>query len=78
MSKMYTNKRIVETEDNLLPLPKQTDSEKRIKYLEERVRVLSEQVHRMASALELNNKNIRRQGSNINILGNALRSSKNG
>ena len=73
MKKMYTNKPVVDTEHNLDPIPENTDSEKRIKYLEDRVRQLSEQVYRLASALDLNSRQIRRQNTDIHNVNTVLR-----
>ena len=52
MKKMYTNNPIIETE--IIEFDKkELDAEKRIKVLEEKVRMLSEQLHKMASTLNL-------------------------
>jgi len=72
---MYANKPIVET--GVVEFDKtELDSKKRIKKLEDTVRQLSEQVHKMASALELNSRQIRRQNTDINNVTTVLRSHK--
>ncbi len=76
MKKMYTNKPVIDTESLLEPIPNNTDSEKKIKFLEDRVRALSEQVHRMASALELNSRQLRRQNTDIHNVTTVLRNHK--
>lgn len=70
---MYINKPIVET--NSVPFePAKWDHEhRRIAALEERVRQLSEQVHKMATILELNGRQIRRQNTDINNVTTVLR-----
>ena len=70
---MYTNKPVLETEIVEFD-KKELDSEKRIKFLEDKVRTLSEQVNRMASALSLNSRQIRRQNTDIHNVTTALRS----
>jgi predicted nucleic acid-binding Zn-ribbon protein len=70
---MYTNKPILETEIVEFD-KKELDAEKRIKFLEEKVRMLSEQVNKMASALSLNSRQIRRQGTDIHNVTTVLRS----
>jgi hypothetical protein len=74
MKKMYTNKPILDTESLLESTPSTTDSEKRVKVLEDKVRTLSEQVHRMATALELNSRQLRRQNTDIQNVTTVLRS----
>ncbi len=73
MKKMYSNKPIVDTESLLESIPNNMDSEKRIKKLEDTVRHLSEQVHKMASALQLNSRQIRRQNTDIHNVNTVLR-----
>lgn len=64
MKKMYTNKPLVETK--VIEFDQnEINSEKRIKNLEDKVRLLSEQVHRLASELQLNSRQIRRQNTDI-------------
>jgi predicted nucleic acid-binding Zn-ribbon protein len=70
---MYTNKPVMETEIVEFD-KKELDAEKRIKVLEEKVRLLSEQVHKMASALSLNSRQIRRQNTDIHNVTTVLRS----
>ena len=73
MSAMYSNKPVIETE--IIEFDKkELDAEKRIKFLEDKVRTLSEQVNRMASALSLNSRQIRRQGTDIQNVTTVLRS----
>jgi septal ring factor EnvC (AmiA/AmiB activator) len=69
---MYTNKPVIETEIVEFD-KKELDSEKRIKFLEDKVRTLSEQVHRMASTLSLNSRQIRKQNTDINNVTTAVR-----
>lgn len=69
---MYTNKPTVETEVIEFD-KKEIDAEKRIKFLEDKVRLLSEQVHKLASALELNSRQIRRQNTDIHNVTTVLR-----
>ena len=69
---MYTNKPIVITEDNPTTIPEK-DDKKRIKTLEDEVRQLKEQVHKMASALQLNSRQIRRQNTDIHNVNTVLR-----
>jgi hypothetical protein len=73
MKKMYTNKPVIDTESLLEPIPSNTDSEKRIKFLEDRVRGLTEQVHKMASALELNSRQLRKQNTDIHNVSTVIR-----
>ena len=72
MPTMYTNKPVIETEIVEFD-KKELDSTKRIKKLEEKVRMLSEQVHTMASALALNSRQLRRQNTDINNVTTAVR-----
>jgi chaperonin cofactor prefoldin len=69
---MYSNKPIMETSAVEFD-KKELDAEKRIKVLEDKVRMLSEQIHQMASALELNSRQIRRQNTDINNLTTVVR-----
>ncbi len=72
MSLMYSNKPVVET--SIIEFDqKEVDSEKRIKVLEDKVRQLSEQVHKLASALALNSRQIRRQNTDIHNVNTVLR-----
>lgn len=69
---MYTNKPIVETE--IVEFDKTaTNQDKRIQKLEDTVRQLSEQLHRMATALELNSRQIRRQNTDIHNVSTVLK-----
>lgn len=70
---MYSNKPIVET--GVVEFDqKEKDDEKRIKNLEDKVRLLSEQVHKMASALALNSRQMRRANTDITNITTVLRS----
>ncbi len=75
MKPMYTNKPLIETEIVEFD-KKELDAEKRVKVLEEKVRMLSEQMHRMATALELNSRQLRRQNTDIHNVSTVLRSHK--
>ena len=72
---MYSNKSVVESEI-VESNQKELDAEKRIKNLEDKVRTLSEQVHRMASTLALNSRQIRRQNTDIHNVTTVLRNHK--
>jgi hypothetical protein len=69
---MYTNKPVLETEIVEFD-KKELDSEKRIKVLEEKVRMLSEQIHKMASALTLNRRQLRKQNTDIHNVSTVIR-----
>lgn len=61
---MYSNKPVVETE--IVEFDKTvTNYDKRIEKLETTVRHLSEQLHKVATALELNSRNMRRANTDI-------------
>ena len=77
MKPMYTNKPVIETE---IAEFNQIDanSEKRIEKLENTVRHLSEQLHKMATALELNSRQFSRTTTDINNLTTAIHSVKRG
>ncbi len=72
MKKMYTNKPVVVTETSQ-PVIKEQDDKKKIKTLEDEVRQLKEQVSKMASALALNSRQIRRQNTDIHNVNTVLR-----
>lgn len=72
---MYTNKPLIETEIVEFD-KKELDAEKRVKVLEEKVRLLSEQMHKMATALELNSRQLRRQNTDIHNVTTVLRNHK--
>ena len=74
---MYSNKPVIETEIVEFD-KKEPDAEKRIKKLEDTVRHLSEQVHKMASALSLNSRQFRRTTTDINNLTTAIHNVKKG
>ena len=76
LKKMYTNIPVVDTESLLVELPETTDTTKKIRHLEEKVRLLSEQVHQISSALALNSRQIRRQNTDIHNVTTVLRSHK--
>jgi predicted nucleic acid-binding Zn-ribbon protein len=71
---MYTTKPLIETTE--FDSENQTN-EKRIKFLEDKVRQLTEQLNRVAAAIELNGKQIRRQNSNIQNVNSSLSSLRN-
>jgi hypothetical protein len=73
MKKMYTNKPVIDTESLLEPIPNNMDSKKKIKFLEDRVRDLTEQVHKLATALDLNNRQLRRQNTDIHNISTVVR-----
>ncbi len=75
MKPMYTNKPLIETEIVEFD-KKELDAEKRVKVLEEKVRLLSEQMHKMATALELNSRQLRRQNTDIHNVTTVLRNHK--
>lgn len=75
MKKMYTNKPILETEIVEFD-KKELDAEKRIKNLEDKVRMLSESVNTMATALALNSRQFRRATTDINNLTTAIHNHK--
>ena len=77
LKKMYTNKPIIITEDNPTTVPEK-DDKKRIKNLEDEVRQLKEQLHKMASALQLNSRQFRRTTTDINNLTTAIHNVKRG
>jgi len=68
---MYVNNsdEIVES----ITYPNVTDDKKKIKYLEDTVRQLSEQVNKLAAALQVSNRQIRRQGTDIHNVTTVLR-----
>ena len=70
---MYTNIPVVDTESLLVELPETTDTTKKIKHLEEKVRLLSERIHQLSSALTLNSRQLRRQNTDIHNVTTALR-----
>jgi chaperonin cofactor prefoldin len=64
---MYSNKPVIET--GIVEFDqKEVDTNKRIKNLEDKVRLLSEQIHKLASALQLNSRQFRRTTTDINNL----------
>jgi predicted nucleic acid-binding Zn-ribbon protein len=71
MKKMYTSN----TEDSTVDANRTVilDDKKRIKNLEDTVRQLSEQVNKLASALAMNSRQIRRQNTDINNVTTAVR-----
>lgn len=73
---MYTNIPVVDTESLLVELPETTDTNKKIKQLEEKVRLLSEQIHKMASALTLTSRQLRRQNTDVTNLTTVVRNRK--
>lgn len=73
MKKMYTNNPVVDKIEIDTAKTANMDDKKRIKFLEDRVRQLSEQMNRMASALALNSRQIRRQNTDIHNVNTVLR-----
>lgn len=69
---MYTNKPLIEATE-IDSSTEHLANEKRIKFLEDRVRLLTEQVNRLASAIELNGRQIRRQNTDIHNVNTVLR-----
>ena len=69
---MYTNKPVVITETNQ-PVIKEQDDKKKIKTLEDEVRQLKEQINKMASVLQLNSRQIRRQNTDIHNVTTSIR-----
>lgn len=70
--KMYTNKPLIEASKIDQPT-EHLANEKRIKFLEDRVRQLTEQMNRMAAAIELNGRHLRRQNTDIHNVNTVLR-----
>lgn len=69
---MYTSKPLIESSEIDSPT-EHLANEKRIKFLEDRVRQLTEQVNRMGAALALNGRQIRRQNTDINSINTVVR-----
>lgn len=70
--KMYTNKPLIEdTAESTKMIT--LDDKKRIEHLEAKVRQLSEQVNKLASALALNGRQIRRQNTDIHNVNTVIR-----
>lgn len=69
---MYTNKPLVETTEDIVG-PNVPNYTRQIEHLEDKVRQLSEQVHKIATALELNSRQIRRQNTDIHNVTTVLR-----
>ncbi len=69
---MYSNKPVIET--GVVEFDqKEVDTDKRIKNLEDKVRLLSEQIHKLASALQLNSRQMRRANTDITNITTVLR-----
>ena len=69
---MYSNKPVIET--GIVEFDqKEVDTNKRIKNLEDKVRLLSEQVHKLASALQLNSRQMRRANTDITNITTVLK-----
>jgi TolA-binding protein len=73
MKKMYTNKPIIESSAVTPGRSVVLDDKKRIQNLEDEVRQLKEQLNKMASALALNSRQIRRQNTDIHNVNTVLR-----
>lgn len=68
---MYSNKPIIETTETFKT--KTVGTDRRIDELEAQVRKLTEQIHQMASALQLNSRQMRRANTDITNLTTVLR-----
>jgi len=74
MTKMYTNKPLVEQPETEVQLAHERDHDhKRIKQLESKVSQLAEQVAKITEALQLNSRQIRRANTDINNLTTVIR-----
>lgn len=73
MKKMYTNKPLIDITEMDTAATANMNDAKRIRFLEDRVRHLTEQVNRMAAALSLNGRQIRRQNTDINNIATTVR-----
>lgn len=73
MKKMYTNKPLIDVPDMDTAATANMNDSKRIKFLEDRVRQLTEQVNRIGAALALNGRQIRRQNTDIHNVNTVLR-----
>lgn len=73
MKKMYSAKPKINTEDSVDTATKNNSDEKKTKALEESVRRLSEQVAKLATAQQLNSRQIRRQNTDIHNVNTVLR-----
>lgn len=73
MKKMYTNKPLIDIADMDTAASSNMDDKKRIRFLEDKVRHLAEQVNRMGAALALNGRQLRRQNTDINNISTAVR-----
>ena len=72
---MYSNKPFIET--GIVEFDqKEVDTNNRIKNLEDKVRLLSEQVHKLASALQLNSRQMRRANTDLTNLTTIVRNRK--
>ena len=70
---MYTNKPLIDITDMDTAATANMNDQKRIRFLEDRVRHLTEQVNRIAAALALNGRQLRRQNTDINNISTAVR-----
>ena len=70
---MYSNKPVVETDEKPFQPVSLDRDHRRLAALEDKVRQLSEQVHKIATALELNSRQIRRQNTDIHNVNTVLR-----
>lgn len=73
MKKMYTNKPLIDITEMDTAAVSNMDDKKRIRFLEDKVRQLTEQVNRMAAAIELNGRQIRRQNTDIHNVNTVIR-----
>ena len=69
---MYIKEASIVTE-NSQPIVREQDDKKRIKTLEDEVRQLKEQIHKLSNAQQLSSRQIRRQNTDINNVTTAIR-----
>jgi predicted nucleic acid-binding Zn-ribbon protein len=72
LKKMYIKEASIVTE-NSQPIVREQDDKKRIKTLEDEVRQLKEQIHKLSNAQQLSSRQIRRQNTDINNVTTAIR-----
>lgn len=73
MKKMYSNKPVIENVNMDSSKTSTLDDKKRIQYLEDKVRQLTEQLNKLSSALALNSRQIRRQNTDIHNVNTVIR-----
>ncbi len=72
LKKMYIKEASIVTESSQ-PIVREQDDKKRIKTLEDEVRQLKEQIHKLSNAQQLSSRQIRRQNTDINNVTTAIR-----